>query len=46
MKLPLKDGCICSAGDRSVITPENIKKVYDMEVKLVEAAGYPLVVPL
>ena len=44
--LLLKDGCICAAGNRSIITPENIKKVYDMEVKVVEAAGYPLVVPL
>ncbi|PKL29356.1 MAG: iron ABC transporter ATP-binding protein [Spirochaetae bacterium HGW-Spirochaetae-2] len=44
--LLLKDGCICSAGDRSIITPENIREVYDMPVSVVEAGGYPLVVPL
>ena len=44
--LLLKDGCISAAGDRSIITPEHIQKVYDMRVSVVEAGGYPMVVPL
>ncbi len=44
--LLLKDGCICSAGDRSIITPESVLEVYDMAVSVVEAAGHPLVVPI
>ncbi|MBI9108439.1 MAG: ABC transporter ATP-binding protein [Spirochaetales bacterium] len=42
----LKDGCIYAAGGRSIITPENIEEVYNMEVKVVEAGGYPIVVPV
>ena len=44
--LLLKDGCICVVGDRSIITPEKIQEVYDMQVRIVEAGGYPLVVPI
>ena len=44
--LLLKDGSICAVGDKSIITPENILKVYDMEVRVVEVGGYPLVIPI
>ena len=44
--LLLKDGSICAVGDKSIITPENILKVYDMKVKVVEIGGYPLVIPI
>jgi len=44
--LLLKDGYISAVGDRSVITPEKIQEVYDMQVRVVEAGGYPLVVPI
>ena len=44
--LLLKDGCICSAGNRDVITPENIRQVYDIETAVTEACGYPVVIPL
>lgn len=43
--LLLKDGYIFAAGDKKVITEETIQHVYDMEVHLVEAGGYPVVVP-
>jgi len=42
----LKDGTISAAGDRSIITPEHIQEVYDMEVKVEEAGGFPLVIPI
>ena len=41
----LKDGRICAAGDRGIITPENIREVYGMDAQVVEAGGYPVVVP-
>ncbi|MGH0054424.1 MAG: ABC transporter ATP-binding protein [Sphaerochaetaceae bacterium] len=44
--LLLKDGCVCGAGDKRIITPEIIQEVYAMQVSVVEAAGYPLVVPI
>ena len=44
--LLLKDGIICAVGNKSIITPENILKVYDMKVKVVEIGGYPLVIPI
>ena len=44
--LLLKDGIVCAAGDRSIITPENIDMAYNMEVSVAEACGYPVVVPL
>lgn len=42
----LKDGCIHAAGGREVISPITIKEVYNMESQLVEAGGFPLVVPV
>jgi len=42
----LKDGIICAAGESSMITPENIKKVYNIEARIVEAGGFPIVVPV
>jgi len=42
----LKDGFISAAGDKSIITPEHIQEVYDMEVKVAEAGGFPLVIPV
>ena len=42
----LKDGIICAAGKSSMITPENIKRVYNMEVQMMEAGGYPMVIPV
>ena len=44
--LLLRDGIVCAAGGREIITPENILKVYDMDVLVEEAGGYPVVVPL
>ena len=44
--LLLKDGCIVAAGESSVISPENIKDVYNMEAQVLEAGGYPLVIPV
>ena len=44
--LLLKDGCVYAAGDRTIITKESIKAVYEMEVNVVEAGGYPLAVPV
>ncbi len=44
--LLLKNGCICAAGDRTIITPENIEEVYGMKVNVVEAGGSPLVIPV
>jgi iron complex transport system ATP-binding protein len=42
----LKDGCIYAAGGREVISPNTIQKVYSMEAEVVEAGGFPMVVPV
>ena len=42
----MKDGIIYGAGESSMMTPEIIKKVYNMEAIVVEAGGYPIVVPV
>jgi iron complex transport system ATP-binding protein len=42
----LKDGCIHGAGGREVINPDTIREVYGMDAELVEAGGFPLVVPV
>ncbi len=42
----LKDGCIHGAGGREIITPDAIREVYKMESQIVEAGGFPLVVPV
>ena len=44
--LLLSDGTVCAAGERDAVTADHIREVYDMEVSLLEAGGYPLVVPL
>ncbi len=44
--LLLKDGRILAAGGREIIDPEAIRAVYGMEARVVEAGGYPLVVPV
>ncbi len=42
----LKDGCIHAAGGREVISPKSILEVYAMEAAVVEAGGFPMVVPV
>ncbi len=42
----LKDGLIYAAGDRSIIIPENMAEVYGLDVMVVDAGGYPVVVPV
>ena len=44
--LLLKDGLIHAAGGREILTPEAIRTVYDMETTVVEAGGYPMVIPV
>ncbi len=41
----LKEGRVWAAGDRRVITKETIGMVYDIEVDVMELAGFPIVVP-
>jgi iron complex transport system ATP-binding protein len=43
--LLLKDGVVCAAGDRAVVTEGVIEEVYGLAVKIVDAGGYRLVVP-
>ncbi|HIP84617.1 MAG TPA: ABC transporter ATP-binding protein [Methanothermococcus okinawensis] len=42
----LKDGKIYAVGGREVITPENIKNVYGVDVYMDHIKGYPVVVPI
>ncbi len=44
--LMLKDGVICAAGGRDVVTPETIRAVYGLEAAVGEVAGHPVVVPV
>lgn len=44
--LMLKDGVICAAGDKGVVTPETIRVVYGLEAAVGEVAGHPVVVPV
>jgi iron complex transport system ATP-binding protein len=44
--LLLKKGSVCAFGGKSIITPETIKSVYNMDAQIVEAGGYPLVIPV
>lgn len=44
--LLLKEGTVWAMGDRSIITPENIREVYRLNAQVVQAAGYPMVVPV
>jgi len=42
----MKDGRIFAAGDKGIITPENIKKVYNIDAYVDEIRGYPMVMPI
>ncbi|MDC7125130.1 MAG: ABC transporter ATP-binding protein [Spirochaetales bacterium] len=42
----LKDGHIFASGGRDIINSENIREVYNMEADIIEAGGFPLVVPV
>ncbi len=44
--LLISDGRIQAAGDRSIITPENMKEVYGVDVRIVESGDDLLVVPV
>ena len=43
--LLLKEGRICAAGGREIITSETIEKVYSMDARVVQAGGFPVVLP-
>jgi iron complex transport system ATP-binding protein len=42
----MKDGRIFVAGDKGIITPENIKRVYNIDAYVDEIRGYPMVMPI
>lgn len=42
----MKDGVIYAVGGREVITPENIRSVYGVDVYIEHVRGYPVVVPI
>ncbi|MCW4009216.1 MAG: ABC transporter ATP-binding protein [Candidatus Bathyarchaeota archaeon] len=42
----MKDGMIYSVGDHKVITPENIKAVYNIEAYVESVRGIPVVIPI
>jgi len=42
----MKKGRIHAAGGREIITPSNIREVYEMDVLVEEVAGTPVVLPL
>lgn len=44
--LLLKGGTICAAGGREIVSPEIIKNAYDMDVRIMDAGGFPVVVPV
>lgn len=44
--LLLKEGHISAAGGREIISAASIEEVYNMKSRVVEAAGYPVVVPV
>lgn len=44
--LMLKNGSVQASGGRSIVNPETIKAVYNMDAQVVEAGGYPIVVPV
>lgn len=41
----MKDGMVYAAGSHSIITPENIMAVYDVEVYVEDVQGIPVVIP-
>jgi len=42
----MKNGRIFVAGDKGIITPENIKRVYNIDAYVDEIRGYPMVMPI
>jgi iron complex transport system ATP-binding protein len=44
--LLLKEGRICAAGGREIISPAAIREVYAMEAQVVDAGGHPTVIPI
>ena len=42
----LKDGKIYAVGGREIITPENIRSVYGIDVYIEHVKGYPVIVPV
>lgn len=44
--LLLKEGQLFDFGDRSVLNPESIKSVYDVDVAIEDYSGIPIVVPI
>jgi len=44
--LLLKEGRIWAAGDREIVSPTAIRAVYNMDAHIVEAGGYPTVIPI
>lgn len=42
----MKDGAIFTAGDYSVITPENIRAVYNIDAYVENVRGVPVVIPI
>jgi len=40
----LKDGNVCSCGDRSAVTAENIKSTFDLDVRIIEAENQRIIV--
>jgi iron complex transport system ATP-binding protein len=42
----MKDGMIYSVGGHEIITPENIKAVYNIEAYVESVRGIPVVIPI
>ena len=42
----MRDGIIYTAGDHSVITPENIRAVYHIDAYVETVRGIPMVIPI
>jgi iron complex transport system ATP-binding protein len=42
----MKDGLVYSAGDHEIITPENIKAVYNIDAYVENVRGIPVVIPI
>jgi iron complex transport system ATP-binding protein len=42
----MKDGLVYAAGGHEVITPENIKAVYNIDAYVESVRGIPIVIPI
>jgi iron complex transport system ATP-binding protein len=42
----MKDGRVYSAGGHEIITPENIKAVYNIDAYVESVRGIPIVIPI